>query len=311
MLTEKNNYVIGVDGGGTKTVAALADFKGRILKIANTGPSNPRNNGLKRTAENVVTAIKRVLPKNKKIKISYIFIGLAALEEEYRFKKREIKKEILKDKKISSVLKGQVIISSDQIIAFRSGTDEKDGIVLIAGTGCVAHGWRDKKEAKASGWGWLGDEGSGFWIGQKALGIIFKELDGRGPETKITKLIFKEWKLKNKYALMRKIYSNDTIRNVSLISEFVNKLAERKNKVAELIMKEAGKELALSANSVIKKLHFQKQKFPLVLVGSVFNSKIVSETIKKEVKTLAPRAKLILSKKEPVIGAVKLAIKKR
>jgi len=71
---------------------------------------------------------------------------------------------------------------------------------------------------------------------------------------------------------------------------------------------ETGKELALSTKTVIKKLNFQKVKFPLVLVGSMFNSKTVLDTLKKEVKKLAPRVNFIRPKVEPVIGAVKLAI---
>lgn len=310
MFVKKLNYVIGVDGGGAKTVAVLADLRGRILKMAKTGSSNPRNVGVKTAAENIAKAIRKILPNNKKIKISRILIGLAAMEEEYRFKKEEIEKEILKYKEISSIFNGKVIIRSDQIVAFRSGTDKKNGIVLIAGSGCVAHGWKNKKEVKASGWGWLADEGSGFWIGQKAIRAIFRELDGRGLKTKITKLIFKEWKLKNKHELMQKVYSGGTIRNVSLMSETANKAAEEGDKVAKLIMEEAGKELALSANSVIKKLRFQKQKFPLVLIGRVFKSKIILQTLKKRIKTFAPGAEFIIPKKEPVVGAVKLAIGK-
>lgn len=149
----KTRYVIGVDGGGTKTIAALADLEGRVLTIAKSGSSNPRNVGIKRAAENIAKAIRGLL-KNKKRKILSTFIGLAALEEEYKLKKEEIKKELLKQRGVSKKALGKITIGSDQIIAFRSATDKKEGVLLIAGTGCVAHGWRAGREAKASGWGW-------------------------------------------------------------------------------------------------------------------------------------------------------------
>ena len=157
-------YVIGIDGGGTKTVAALSDLSGKILKIGKSGPTSPRNIGIKKTADNVARSIEKVLPK-KKAKILSTFIGLPAVEEEFRLKKEIIKKELLRYKKISLIFSGKVIIGSDQIVAFRSGSDRKDGVLLIAGTGCVAHGWRGNQKVKTSGWGWLADEGSAFWVG--------------------------------------------------------------------------------------------------------------------------------------------------
>jgi len=65
MRAEAKNYVIGVDGGGTKTVAALADLDGKILRIGRTGSSSPRNVGIKRAAQNIAQAIKKFLKKEK------------------------------------------------------------------------------------------------------------------------------------------------------------------------------------------------------------------------------------------------------
>jgi len=303
---KRGGYVIGVDGGGTKTIAALANLAGKILKLAKAGPANLRNVGVEKAAQNIALAIKKVLLK--KGKILSTFIGLAAVEEEYKSKIRKIKKEISKEKGISKISKAKIEIGSDQIIAFRTGTDEKEGVVLISGTGCVARGWKGKKEAKVSGWGYLNDEGSGFWAGQKGFQVILKELDGRGPKTKITKLIFKEWKLKNKEDLLKKVYSKNSILRTSSISRIVDKASKMGDKIATSIMKEVGKELAQSAISVIKKLNFKNQRFPLVLVGQMFKSKTVLSTVKKEIKKVVPKVRFLKPKVEPVIGAVKLAI---
>jgi len=304
-MKQKNQrqYVIGIDGGGTKTEAALADFEEKILKLAKTGPSNLRNVGIKRAAENIALAIKKILPR--KGKISCIFVGLAAVEEEYKSKKGEIKKEILKRLKN---FESKLIIGSDQLVAFRVGTDKKNGVVLISGTGCVCHGWKNRREAKTSGWGWLADEGSGFWAGQRGFQAIFKELDGRGPKTLITKLVFKEWKLRRKEDFLKKIYSKDSILQASSISKIIDKASEMGDKIAISIMNEAGKELAQAAITVIKKLNFQNEKFPVVLVGRMFRSKIIFNMAKKEIRKIAPKTQFFQPKVEPVIGAVKLAI---
>jgi N-acetylglucosamine kinase-like BadF-type ATPase len=304
MKQKIQKYVIGVDGGGTKTEAALATLDGKILRVVRAGPSNLRNVGIKKAAENIAIAIKKV--SIKRGKILSIFIGLAAIEEEFKVKKEKIKREIRKKLKF----RGKLEIGSDQIVAFRSGTDEKNGIVLISGTGCVCHGWKNGKEAKTSGWGWLNDEGSGFWIGQKGFQAVFKELDGRGEKTLITKLVFKKWKLKDREDFLKRVYSEDSVRQVSLISRIVDEAAKKGDRIARKIMEEAGKELVFSAKKVIEKLNFKKEEFPVLLIGRVFESEIVLKIVKIEIKKIAPKAQFLIPqpKIDPVIGAVKLAI---
>jgi len=310
MSPENNNYVIGVDGGGTKTIVGLSDLNGRILKTEKSGSSNPRNIGVKRAVENVVKGIKSILPKNKKAKILSTFIGLPAVEEELRPKIQEIQKELLTEKRISKAIRGKVVFGSDQLIAFKSGTDKKEGIVLIAGTGCVAHGWDGKREYKASGWGWLADEGSAFWIGQKILQAVLKSLDGRGPKTSLKSFIFHRFRLKaqNPNLLNQKVYSQNFIEVVASLSSICNLADKKGDKLAKDILIEAGKELTLPIKAVVKKLNFSKEKFPLVLVGGVLKSNTVLKTLKKEIKKVAPGVEFIIPKKEPVVGAVKLAI---
>jgi N-acetylglucosamine kinase-like BadF-type ATPase len=55
------------------------------------------------------------------------------------------------------------------------------------------------KRRKSSGWDWLADEGSAFWVGQKAFQVVFKDLDGRGQKTKIKEIAFRKFKIKNKF----------------------------------------------------------------------------------------------------------------
>ncbi|MFH1714164.1 MAG: BadF/BadG/BcrA/BcrD ATPase family protein [Candidatus Nealsonbacteria bacterium] len=302
---ENKGYIIGVDGGGAKTVAALADSNGRILKISKEGSSHPRNIGINKAIDNLVMAIERVLPKNKEI--SAVFLGLPAMEEEFKLKKEKIRKELLKRKKMSAIFKGKLVIGSDQLVGFRSGTDKKEGIVVIAGSGCAIHGWGEGKEVKVDGWGYLSELGSSFRIGQRALQEIFKDLDGRSSVTMITKLVFGELKVKNKESLIEKIYSQNPMDIVPSLAVLVDKAAERGDKIAKDILQGAAEELVLSVKVVIKKFQFQKKIFPVVLIGSMFKSKTVLEGVKKGIKKISFNAEFIRPQEEPVIGAVKLA----
>jgi N-acetylglucosamine kinase-like BadF-type ATPase len=70
------------------------------------------------------------------------------------------------------------------------------------------------------------------------------------------------------------------------------------------------REVSKMAIAVIKKLNFEKEKFPVVLVGGMFKSQIFEKKLKREIKKLTKKTKFILLRKKPVIGAIKLAIEK-
>lgn len=305
MTKDNQKYVIGVDGGGTKTTTALADLKGRVLIITETGSSSPRNVGIASAAESVAKGINKVWKKN--INLTFIFIGLPAVEEEYKDKKEKIKKEV--SQRISKELSSSKIkIGSDQLVAFRSGTNQKEGVILIAGTGCVAHGWRGKMESKASGWGWLADEGSAFWTGKQVLEAALKDIDGRAKRTTLTKMVLGKFKVKGPEKLIEKIYKRDFVGKISLLSVLCDRAAEKGDKIAQEILKRGAFEASLTLRAVIKKLGFNRKQFPIVLVGSMFESEIFLKTLKFKIRSLAPRAKIILPKNKAVIGAIKLAI---
>jgi N-acetylglucosamine kinase-like BadF-type ATPase len=297
---EKNTYVIGIDGGGTKTVAAIANLKGEILREIEIGSTNPNKIGFERTILNLKKLILRI-SKNKKVKVAYL--GLAGGLERDKEKRERIRKELQK------FFDFPIFVDGDQKIAFRAGTNEKDGIVVIAGTGAIAMGWRGKKEAISGGWDWLiGDQGSAFWIGKKVLEEIGKILDGRRKDFELRKFIFKKLKIKKEIDLYKNFYCEDFVTRVASISKFVDEFSKKGDRFSKEILIEAAKEVSKMAILVIKKLNFKKEKFPVVFTGGMFKSEIFREEIEKEIKKFAPKANFILLNKEPVIGAVKLAI---
>ena len=241
MIKQKSSYIIGVDGGGTKTIAALANLKGEIILKNKGGPSNPRNIGIEKTVLSIAETIHPLL--KKKMKIVSTAIALPAIEEEYQEKKEEILNYLRKQKRISKIFQGKVAIFSDQLTAFRAGTKAKEGIVLISGTGCVAHGWKGNREAKASGWGYFSDEGSAFWVGQRVMQAILKDLDKRGKKTLLSELIFKKFEIKNINDFLRKIYSKNPTEIIPQFSILCDKASQKGDIVAKKIMKEATKNL--------------------------------------------------------------------
>ena len=314
---ENNQYVIGVDGGGTAISIAIANLNGKVLFInKEKGSSNIRNIGIEKSAENITKGIIKTLKlfsrkqsKFKKENILSFFIGIPSYAEGSEERKKEIKEEIIRNivKNIPEAANSKIEVESDQIVAFRAGTNQRDGIVLISGTGCVSRGWKKDKEAKSSGWGYLTDEGSGFWVGQKVLQAVLKDLDGRGLKTFLTKTVLEKAGANSCEGLTEKIYRGNIIELISSFSILCDKESQR-DKVAKSILKNAGEEAGLALITVINKLHFQNREFPIVLSGGMFKSKIFLETVKKIIKEEASLAKIILLKDKPVSGAVNLAI---
>jgi N-acetylglucosamine kinase-like BadF-type ATPase len=292
-------YLIGVDGGGTKTVGALADLKGRILKKVEIGSTNPNKIGFENTLTHLKNLILRI-SKNKKIKIAYL--GLAGGLERDKKKREKIRKELQK------YFDFPIFVDGDQKIAFRAGTEEKEGLVVIAGTGAIAMGWKGEKEAISGGFDWLiGDQGSAFWVGRKVLEEVGKFLDGRRNDFQLRRFIFKKLKIKKETDFYEKFYSEDFVRRVALISRFVDEFSKKGDKFSRKILIEAGREVSKMAITVIKKLNFKNRKFPVVLVGGMFKSKIFEKEVKKRIKRVAKKANFILLKRKPVMGAIKLA----
>lgn len=301
----QNIYFLGIDGGGTKTTALLKDTNGKYYQIFESGPSNPRNVGIETSALNIAKAMKEVT-KGIRDKIAVTFIGLAGAEEEYKNKKEKIKKAILKNLGEKKRVFDKIIIESDQLIAFKSGTNENDGIVVIAGTGSVARGWLLKKDIKSGGWGWLADEGSACWTGQQAYQVMLKSLDKRSGSSLLPKMIFNHFKIKTIEEFNEILYKDKITDILAFLSFFVDNAAKKKDPLAIKILHEGAKELANATHTVYRELKFKK-KFPMVLVGGMFKSEKYFETFKKTIKNYKINTEIILPSKPPVYGGVKLA----
>ena len=300
----KNKFVIGVDGGGTKTAVSLADMDGKIVSRVVAGIANPRNVGIAAAAKNIAQGISQVAKRRQAAQIVSVFIGMPALEEEYRDKKTAILKEL--KKQVPAIFKGKVALGSDQVVAFRSGSFGRDGIVAISGTGCAVHGWNGKKEAKVNGWGWLADEGSAFWVGQKTFQAILKSYDGRVPDTILEKIALKNLKLKDLDKLVDFAYSDFT-KNIPLLFRVCDEAASRGDKIAREILISAGKEISLSVRQVAAKMIFSEQ-VPLVLVGGAYTSRWVADTAMDDIERYYPGKFDFVVVADPTVGAVRLAL---
>lgn len=302
---KNNSYIIGVDGGGTKTAVALADMDGKIIARAVSGCAAPRNTGLEPAIKNLAEGIVGLLKGRKNIKIVSTFIGIPDVEEEYKKEKSRILKELANRKKITKIFGGKVGIGSDQLVAFRAGAHGKDGIVAICGTGTAIHGWNGNHEVLVNNQGWV-SKGSARWIGNRVMESIAESLDGRGQKTNLAARLFERYK-SNDFNKLLKFFYKDSESDLSRLAVLCDEMATQGDKAAREILVQAGKEIALSVRVAASKLLFSEQ-VPLVLVGGVYKSRWVADTAMNEIERYYPGKFDFVVVDDPVVGAVRLAI---
>ena len=184
-------YLIGIDGGGTRTTLALADGEGREL-LRRQGPAgivDPRD---PRGAIEVVGALVReaLAESGAGERADALCAGLAGVRS-------EAEREAVRAALAAEGVADRVVIRSDGEIALQGALGGEPGILLVAGTGSVAWGRaEDGRVDSCGGWGMvIGDEGSAYALGRAALTAVVRSLDGRGPATRLLPLVLEALQL--------------------------------------------------------------------------------------------------------------------
>lgn len=184
-----DEFVVGLDAGGTRTRAVLAAAAdGRLLGEGAAGPGNALTVPMPQLIEHLVEAVAGAVPEEacgRVVSVAGGFAGATAAspDDPGHVNARTALTEALRRLGIPT---GPVAICSDIEAAFAAapGTPA-DGLALVAGTGAVAMritGRRGTVTVDGDGW-LLGDDGSGFWIGRTAVRAALRMADGRGPAT--------------------------------------------------------------------------------------------------------------------------------
>lgn len=166
--------VLGIDGGGSKVLVALADSHGRILRTSRGRGVNPMDN------PNWLEELEQHLrPFRDEPRLAAVAAALPAYGEVERLSRQQ--RDAID--RAFPALKRQVL--NDVDAAHRGAFAGKPGILILSGTGSMSWG-RNAEGVSARNGGWgdvIGDEGSSYWIGRRALSLVSKSLDGRAPAT--------------------------------------------------------------------------------------------------------------------------------
>ncbi len=314
MKSEK--YIIGMDGGGTKTHAIIADENGKILKMHFAGPSNFQIIGVEKTAETIFSLIEICCESvNCEIKnIAAVACGLTGagrIGDQKRMAEGLKKFAESKNAKLKNI-----IIESDARIALEGAFKGSAGIILIAGTGSIAFG-KDSKGVihRVGGWGrMLGDEGSGYFLGRLGLTAVTRHIDGRGEKTKLTAMIAKEFGLTDQTAIIDGVYKNNF--DIASVAPLVLKAAEKKDPICVTIVETAVIDLAehirVAGLKIVPQISKKvKTKIHVSLIGGLIaNDTLISRLLKQYLAYNHPNIEIIPPMASPAYGAVVMGMKK-
>lgn len=297
--------VLGVDGGGTKTHAAVADERGVLLGFGMSGPSNWEDGGTEAASAALEVAIREALDAAGAVaeQVEASVFGLAGID----FPSDE---EGMAGVAATVGLGGSSRIVNDSFVALRAGTNHPWGVVVISGTGSVVAGRNPAGETfRTLGVGAMfGDDASATEVSQAALGAVAADLLGRGPHTTLTERLCDLAGSEDAMALIEGV-ARGRIPDAGFAPAVVD-AAENGDLAARRILEQAGASLGDLAGHVARHLSMEGSEFELVLAGGMFRSgsRIMRAALESTVKRSARFAFTVTLEAPPVVGAALLAL---
>lgn len=301
-------YVIGIDGGGTKTHAILADENGQLKFECFGGPSNFLMLGTEIVSATIHNLIEQSIKENnlEHSDITRVLLGTTGAGR--RSDAERLETDFNAYSKNNQLHEYNFSVESDARIALEGAFSGKAGSILIAGTGSIMFG-KDSNDViyRVGGFGrFIGDEGSGYLIGKKGLIAVAKSFDGRGRETLLKQLLLERCNIESPELLITEIYKNNF--DIASFAPVVLEAASKGDPIAVGIVEQESDELILHISSMRKKL-LEKPLYVSLIGGILCNENILSQKFIE--KTVIEFDDVIIKEKDfsPAYGAVILALK--
>jgi N-acetylglucosamine kinase-like BadF-type ATPase len=311
---KRPRFVIGMDGGGTKTAAIIADFRGNILAHHVAGASNFQIIGVDKAVRVIYSLIRECCKSADASpdEVRSMTIGLTGAGRPSDQKRMaDGLRHYASSRKIK--LK-KVRIESDARIALEGAFKGGAGIILVAGTGSIAFGKDGEGNVhRVGGWGRiLGDEGSGFFIGRYALAAVCRDLDGRSAPTLLTKMIAKKFSLKSPTDIIAAVYKNNF--DIATVAPLVLEASQENDAIAQEIIQLASLELVEHVRSLVEKLRLRpeeevRKNISLSFIGGLIaNETPLSRLLRRQIEDTLPHVDIVPPMAPPVYGAVVMAL---
>jgi len=298
------HYVLGFDGGGTKTECVLLDSQRQIRATTRSGPSNPFRIGHE-AATAALTEAAQSAAREAGIElreIAALCAGLAGVGSAQSHEEMQ--------RQIANAFPHTKIHLITDLELSLAAIPEPAAIVLVAGTGSSALG-RDAQghTARAGGHGpLLSDQGSAYDVGRRAVAAAVLDRDRTGSDTPIGAEILRHLKFSNWNELRdRARTAADEV--FPRVFPVVAQAAESGNEHAQLLLRTAAQEIATLAAVLVERLKLRDSAIYIAKTGGMVSaSKFFEAQLDAQLKEIAPQATMGLLPVPPAEAAARLAL---
>ncbi len=292
-------YYLGIDGGGTRTTAAVSDETGNVIFKTVGKTINFYSVGMHTARENLSSVMAEIYNKFGEIQFNSAFVGCSALDGEADDK-------TLKELCAGVINAKSLRMNSDVYVALMSSGDEECRCVAICGTGSMAIGCDSEKTVVKGGWGHIiGDEGSAYSIAVNALKACCVLCD-ENKKSPLVDSAAEFFGAENFRDIIDRVYASETTKDV--LAGFAAKVGALANTdfVAKTIVINEAHAFARTVEALLREL---KSCTLLSLYGGVFqHNEIFRECFCNDIKELYPSLKIEILALPPEEGALKVAI---
>jgi glucosamine kinase len=293
-------FLLGIDGGATKTLAAVLDLHERRLYLGHGGPSNQDSAGVAAAGQALFKAADEALGKAGigDGELDGAVLAVAGTDTD------AVVSHVHKQRSESWIVVGDVVG------AWATATGARPGVGAISGTGSNVFGvGPDGSGWRAGGWGHvLGDEGSGYWFGLESIRAALRDRESSGPETALSEAALEFFDAGSVEALATSVYSKPLTKSeIAAFAAEAAKLAESGDEVACAIYRDGARQLGGQIAAVIQRTRL-RDAFPVGLIGSAYKAgKVFVEPLVAAIHEHSPEAEVSVVEMAPVGGSLMLA----
>ncbi len=299
-------FFLGVDAGGTKTHALIADEQGNAIGFGAGGRGNWEGVGLDGLTDALQVAVGEAL-RSSGLRIDQIYgagMGLAGYDWPSQH-------AMIQGAIAPLGLRTPPRIVNDATLGILAGTTEGWGVSIVSGTGTNCRGWsRDGREGRVVGGAshWSCEYAGGWDILMRAMQAVTFEWNRRGPATALSQAFLQKSGAESLDALVEGVYVDRYQFDVSYIL-LVFEIARQGDPVALEVVRWAGEQLGDMACGVIRQLRMEADEFEVVQIGSTWNGHpLMTDVARETIQRVAPRARLVRLTAPPVVGGVVLGM---
>jgi N-acetylglucosamine kinase-like BadF-type ATPase len=296
---------MGIDGGATKTLAAVLDLHTNALHFAHGGPSNEDAVGVEAAVSALLSVADEAIERAgiTTEALARAVLAVAGTDTD------SIARHVL------AARTEDWIVVNDVVGAWATATGATPGVGAISGTGSNVFGVGPRGQAwRAGGWGHLlGDEGSGYWLGIQSIKAALRDRDGSGPPTALSEAAIEFFAVPSVEALAALVYAKPLTKGeIAAFAAHTAKVAEQGDAVARELFELGAAELAGQIAVVIRHTGLDEasieEGFPVGLIGSAFKAgAMFVGPLVSAVHESAPRARVSVVEMAPVAGSLLLA----